>query len=405
VAVDLAPPPHGGTRRARTQLIQRARRAAQLFFRLSDDLLPDIGRLLRGNVEIVRQTRLLAISVVTGQERAVSLDELAFLSQLPTDRWTPIAELMVDPGLLQSLALEGFVVCDEDSGELAELRRRDDRLAESGWSPYAALYHSQSRWRDVDIACAEGRRPSRKPPPAFHAVPEALGILELPLSQREDGLFRRLVERKTTRSFDPQRALARDDLSTLLYYTFGCHAYTRVADEIALLKKTSPSGGSLHPVEVYPLAIDVEELEAGLYHYRADRHALELVERLDADTARERAVLYLAGQTYFASAKVLLILAARFPRSFWKYRSSTRALAVLFMDAAHLSQTLYLVCEELGLGAFVSAAVNSANIEDDLRLDAFEQGVLAVCGCGPPAGEPSAFDPQFEPYVPRTTEV
>jgi putative peptide maturation dehydrogenase len=405
VAVDLAPPPRGRTRRTRADLIQRARRAAQLFFRLSDDLLPDIGRLLRGDVKLVRRTRLLAVSVLTGQERAVSMEELGFLSQLPADRWTSVDDLSVDCGVLQKLAHEGLVVCDDDRGELAVLRRRDDRLAESGWSPYAALYHSQTRWRNVDIAGAEARLPPGMPPPAFHALSEPLETLELPLTQRENALFCRLVERRTTRSFDPQRPLACDDLSTLLYYTFGCHGYTRLADEIVLLKKTSPSGGSLHPIEVYPLVIDVDELEAGLYHYRPDRHALDLVERLDPDTARERALLYLAGQTYFASAKVLLILAARFQRSFWKYRSNTRALAVVFMDAAHLSQTLYLVCQELGLGAFISAAVNSANIEEDLRLDAFEQGVLAVCGCGPPAREPSAFDPQFEPFVPGTTEV
>jgi putative peptide maturation dehydrogenase len=382
----------------------RARRAAQLFFRLSDDLLPDIGRLLRGEVELVRQTRILAVSVLTGRERPISLDELRLLSELPSDRWTPVGDLSIDPGPLEELTRDGLVIRDDEDGELADLRRRDEQLAESSWSPYAALYHSQARWRDVDIDRTGGRRPTGDPPPAFHTVPGAIETSELPLPLRDDGLFRRLVGRRTTRSFDPKRNLGLEDLSTLIYYTFGCHGYAR-ADDLVLLRKTSPSGGSLHPIEVYALAIDVEGLDSGLYHYRADRHALDLIDRLDADTARERGVLYLAGQSYFASPKVLLILAARFPRSFWKYRSSTRALAVVFMDAAHLSQTLYLVCAELGLGAFVSAAVNAANIEDDLGLDPFEQGVLAVCGCGPPAAELSAVDGRFEPYVPRTTQL
>jgi putative peptide maturation dehydrogenase len=383
----------------------RARRAAHLFFRLSEDVLPDIERLLRGEVKLTPQSRLLAVSILTGRERAVSLDEVRFLWSLPSNRWTPVEELAIDPDVLEKLALEGFVICDEGSRQLAELRRRDDRLAESGWNPYAALYHSQTRWRDVDVSKLHAPAPPGKPPPPFHALPQPLETLDLPLPNRQDGLFRLLLERRTTRSFDPETALTRDELSALLYYTFGCHGHKRVGDEIVLLRKTSPSGGSLHPIEVYPLAIDVDGVDPGLYHYRADRHALGLAERLDMDAARERAVWFAAGQTYLASAKVLLILTARFSRSFWKYRSSTRALAVVLMDAAHLSQTLYLVCAELGLGAFVSAAVNAGNIEDSLGLDPLEEGVLAVCGCGKPAREHSPFDLEFEPFVPRETVI
>jgi putative peptide maturation dehydrogenase len=384
----------------------RARRAAHLFFRLSEDLLPDVESLLRGEVSLTSQTRLLAVSILTGRERVVSHDEARSLWSLPTDGWTPVEELAIDADALEQFARDGLVIVDADSGELSELRARDERLKQSDWDPYAALYQSKSAWRDVDISRIGLQPPPTKPsPPPFYASPQALSAVELPLPRREGELFRLLLERKTTRSFAPEQALTRDQLSVLLYYTFGWHAFARIADELVVVRKTSPSGGSLHPIEVYPLVIDVDSLEAGLYHYRADRHALDLLERLDSSSARERALVYTAGQSYLSSMKVLLILTARFSRSFWKYRSSARALAVILMDAAHLSQTLYLVCAELGLGAFVSAAVNSGNIEDDLRLDAFEQGVLAVCGCGPPAVEHSPVDAQFEPYVPRTTRL
>jgi putative peptide maturation dehydrogenase len=387
----------------------RARRAAYLFFRLSDDLLPDIGRLLRGEVDLVPQTRLLAVSVLTGRERAISPDELTFLSKLPVDRWTAVADLSVDAGVLQRLTLDGLVICDDEVGELAELRRRNDRLAESGWSPFAALYHSQSRWRDVEVGqfVESAASPSAipKPQPHFHSVPHALATIELPLVRRDEGLFRLLSERRTTRSFDPAALLTREELSVILYYTFGCHGFARLGDGIVLLKRTSPSGGSLHPIEVYPLVVGVEGVDAGLYHYRSERHALELVDPLAGDTARERLVEFAAGQTYLSTAPLLLIMTARFPRSFWKYRRSSRNYAVLLMDAAHLSQTLYLVCGELGLGAFVSAAANDRNIADRLGLDVFEEDVLALCGCGRASRDPGPIDPQFEPYIPRETVI
>ncbi|RLU02516.1 MAG: SagB/ThcOx family dehydrogenase [Ketobacter sp.] len=40
--------------------------------------------------------------------------------------------------------------------------------------------------------------------------------------------------------------------------------------------RVNPSSGNLHPTETYLIAIAVEGLSDGLYHYRADAHALEL---------------------------------------------------------------------------------------------------------------------------------
>jgi len=89
------------------------------------------------------------------------------------------------------------------------------------------------------------------------------------------------------------------------------------------------------------------------------------------------------------------VLAARFDRSFWKYRDHDKAYSAILLDAGHLSQTFYLVCAELGLGAFVAGAVNDATIDDRLGLRRFQQGAIAICGCGHAA--PSGLEPVFEP--------
>ena len=65
------------------------------------------------------------------------------------------------------------------------------------------------------------------------------------------------------------------------------------------------------------------------------------------------------------------------------------------MDVGHLSQTLYLVCAELGLGAFVTAAVNGANIEERLGLEPFVEGAIAITGCGRRAPGGSPLEPSF----------
>ena len=124
------------------------------------------------------------------------------------------------------------------------------------------------------------------------------------------------------------------------------------------------------------------------------------MERLSRPEAEELAEQFTCGQGYFRHASLLVVLAARFGRSFWKYRGHEKAYAVTLMDAGHLSQTFYLVCAELGLGAFVTAAINNVDIDERLGLDGFAEGSLAISGCGPLVEESSYLEPHFEPHRP-----
>ena len=78
----------------------------------------------------------------------------------------------------------------------------------------------------------------------------------------------------------------------------------------------------------------------------------------------------------------MVVLAARFGRCFWKYRQHPKAYRAVTMDAGHLSQTLYLAATDLGLGAFVTCAINEVDIERELALDPLGEAALAVCGFG-----------------------
>jgi SagB-type dehydrogenase family enzyme len=191
------------------------------------------------------------------------------------------------------------------------------------------------------------------------------------------------------------------DLSTLLFYVYGCHGQIEVRVGLVGIRKTSPSGGGLHPTEVYLLIMRVDGVTPGLYHYNVQDHALDLIEPMLLTEAQDLANKFTCGQVYPRWANVLFMMSSRFFRSYWKYRNHPKAYAVLLMDVAHLSQTFYLMCTQLGLGAFVTAAVNSKNIEDRLQLNGFENGVLAICGCGMALNKPSALEPAFKPYTPK----
>lgn len=399
----------------------KVRRTEFAFFYCQDGETLDIPALLRGRAVLEPQRQLLGLSILTGETHAISKADLDVLVSLPARDWVDAAELDIGEASVSTLARRGLVVSDEPDALLSELRRRDEQLSSNEWNVYAALYHFMTKWRDVDLEKAVDEDPTAsgeldphateewialhgEPPAHFHSAAEgAAKVTQLPLVTREGALYDVLLRRKTTRAFAAEPATSRDDFSVLLRYAFGCHGYAGLGDGLVLLKKTSPSGSGLHPSEVYPLVANVEGIEPGLYHYGAAGHVLEPIELLTREEVGELAYEFTSGQPYARSAHCLFVLSARFYRNFWKHRRHERAYAVLLMDVAHLSQTFYLVCADLGLGAFVTAAINGSNIEERLGLDGVGEGALAVCGCGVPAGGPSPLEPEFLPYFPGET--
>jgi putative peptide maturation dehydrogenase len=395
----------------------RVRRSRYVCFLCDDFPFLDVGLLLRGTVEPVTVRQVYALSILRGEAIPLSADEFDLAVSTPSDDWVEA----VDEEAARELARKGVLLSEENDPELDTLRTRHESLERTGWNLEAALYYFLSKWRGIDLRRLAGQDEASDllpptdeavrafvdlfgpPPVAFSSVEAPLAVRELPLVERKGELYDLLLRRRTTRSFDRTAPLAQWELAVVLRYVFGYHGYVPLLGQVTTLKRTSPSAGGFHPIEAYPLIMAVDELDPGVYHYNAAEHALELLAPLGVDEARAAANAFVCGQTYFGDAHVVVVLAARFDRAFWKYRNHRKALTALIMDAAHLSQTLYLVATELGLGAFVTAAVNNVDIEERLGLDGYREGVLAVCGFGRPAAERSAFDPEFLPFVPRQT--
>jgi putative peptide maturation dehydrogenase len=397
-------------------------RPRYLFLVPLDTPLLDIEELLCGTVVLDSVPQMAAVSVLRGELFLISADELEVIERLSGDSWSSVESLgrasPADLNLFRELGSKGLILTDIDEEPFIELRRRNELLRSSGWDAYAALYHFMTRWSQMDLRTmawpvgqpqhVDDARGSvdrfielfGKPPRHFHSVQNPVCSVRLPLVAPEDGIYDLLTRRKTTRAFDPSVPMALEDLATILFYVFGCHGLCRVTDDFVGLKRTSPSGGGLHPIEAYPLIVNVTGLRSGIYHYDVEHHALALLEELTPEDAIETATAFAAGQAYFGMANALFMLTARFYRNFWKYRRNGKTYSVLLMDAAHLSQTLYLICTQLGLGAFITTAINAIDIEERLGLDGFAEGTLAMLGCGIPAQTGEGLEPSYVSYVP-----
>jgi SagB-type dehydrogenase family enzyme len=102
-----------------------------------------------------------------------------------------------------------------------------------------------------------------------------------------------------------------------------------------------------------------------------------------------------AGQAWFANPPVMVLMAARFQRNYWKYRNHPKSWKVIQLDAGHLSQNLYLSATELGYGAFITGAINDRCAERLFGLDGITTGAVAVSGFGKRGAEKThvEFDP------------
>jgi putative peptide maturation dehydrogenase len=379
----------------------RVRRCAIVMLEPRERLAFDLALLVEGGSGLHAVVEWVALAPHLDDELVVSAEEARVLGELSPSRWEDLDALAAahPREVLQALLDKGLLI-----GEDVQDEGPDRRLRGTYWRAAAAVMHAASRWRGVDTeraardfgAQAEGSLLDHlgpAPPPVRERVPAAQRqALPAAAPSAFDAL---LLRRVTCRNYDRTCTLGLAEFSTVLYRTFGARAVVDSAPGVRLLKKGVPSAGGLHPTEAYLLVQRVDGVAPGLYHYHPVDHALEPLRPLDAGEAAALAKRFVAAQAYFADAHVLVVAASRFHRNFWKYRNHAKAYRALTLDVGYLSHTIYLSATELGLAAFITAAINEVDIEQAFGLDPLEEGPLAVCGFGLRA--PQRTEVEFDP--------
>lgn len=202
--------------------------------------------------------------------------------------------------------------------------------------------------------------------------------LPIPKLDLEKNFVDVLLNRQTIRTYDPALSISKDQLSTALFLVWGATSCWMDQGIGKALLKTSPSGGSRHPIEVYCCVLNVDGIDPGIYHYSVLNHELELIKK---DISREKVIEFCGGQPHTGLPAVVFFYTAVIERETWKY-SVPKAYRALFMDLGHLSQTLYLVASWMNLGCFFTAALRDELVEKELGLDWTEEVSIGVSGIG-----------------------
>jgi len=371
----------------------RVRRCSIVMLEPREHLDFDLSFVAAGGNGLRSTRHWFALAPPRATEIELSAEEAALLGLLSPTQWTDFAELarVHARASLENLLAKELIVA-QDSPAAA----RDDKLRDTHWRGHAAVQHYSSRWAGIDTEAiqrdlveVEGGDLLTKlgpAPPLVRERADARARFALPHADASP-LDTLLGRRVTCRNFDRTRTLTREQFSTVLYRAWGARAVQDFAPDVPLLKKGVPSAGGLHATECYLLVQRVDGVATGLYHYHPVHHALEPMCMLSADQAAALARRFVAAQPYFVDAHVMVIAVSRFRRNFWKYRNHAKAYRALILDVGHISQTQYLAATELGLAAFITAAINEVDIEQAFELDPLEESPLAVTGFGIRASE------------------
>jgi putative peptide maturation dehydrogenase len=379
----------------------KIRRCAVLYIEPREVLEIDWAALFSGASALAGKSSWIALAPHLGHEVVLDIDEVKALGAISQTVWQEQSDAARSFGLvrIERLLAQGLLVSDDEADSAH--RGRDDTLRSQHWRPVSALAHAFSRWEGVTVGSGDNV-------PSFQDLVDQNGAPPAPTIERcapelaiklpaPDGgsLDELMFRRYTGRNFDVQAELPMATVARLLQRTFGAQELHKMAEDGYIFKKLSPSGGSMHPIEAYVMVQRVEGLAPGLYHYHPVNHSLEPVQLMEAAQAAVLARQMVADQQWFADAPMLVVMAARVKRNFWKYRNHMKASKALALDGGHLSQNFYLLATEAGLAAFITAAVNDVDIERALGLDHLCDAVIAVCGCGKPSGSRDTIELRF----------
>jgi SagB-type dehydrogenase family enzyme len=190
-----------------------------------------------------------------------------------------------------------------------------------------------------------------------------------------------LRDRHSTRSFDDRRPITLAELARFLACTARVRSRWKSRAEVGArgplveyAARPYPAAGADYELELY-LAVDrCEGLARGFYHYDADGHALATIgarpQELDALL---QGAEHAMGAT--AAPQIVITIAARFGRISWKY--SSIAYALILKDVGVLTQTLYLMATDMGLGG---CAIGTVNIDLFAKMTGIEFNVEGPVG-------------------------
>ncbi len=255
------------------------------------------------------------------------------------------------------------------------------------WNPAAGFFHLSTKdaysdeIADDELGYIQKLMKKHPLPQPAKNYPGAR-VVELHSKNSSSEFSRVLLQRRTWRKFSPHN-LSKESFSSLMELSYAVQQWQAIPKAGKLAQKTSPSGGSLHPLEAYVVVRKVEGIAPGIYHYDAIGRRLHEVRKGATSGELQK---FLAGQWWYRDTAFVVFLTAIFARTQWKY-DYARAYRAILIEAGHLCQTFCLTATWLGLASFCTIAMKDTAVEKALKVDGISESVIYAMGAGLRPGE------------------
>jgi SagB-type dehydrogenase family enzyme len=196
---------------------------------------------------------------------------------------------------------------------------------------------------------------------------------ELPRVEARTELERTIADRRSIRRFSGA-PVGLEELARLLFFTYG------KTDRRGSFRAVA-SGGALYPLELYVVALNVDGLEPGIYHYGAETGGLDVVKPGEFLATLKQTVTWEGID--IDNASMAIIMTASFRRNTIKYLD--RGYRLILMEAGEAAQNLSLLATSMGLGACFLGGFNDDQLSDFLDIDGVDEAPLLPVLIGRPA--------------------
>lgn len=147
-----------------------------------------------------------------------------------------------------------------------------------------------------------------------------------------------------------------------------------------LIHKVVPSGGGRHPTEAYLIAIDIDDLNNGVYHFD---WGLNRLDKLEAEVSPEQITeIFYPPESYLGfSPRAIVVLTSVFERNMFRYREP-RTFRAVHMDVGHILKVMETISNIKDLNSQIQYHTCESLLEELLKLEPFHEGVMASFAIG-----------------------
>jgi SagB-type dehydrogenase family enzyme len=254
----------------------------------------------------------------------------------------------------------------------------------------AVLYHENSKLTNFGLRIFENRiinfstsNASIKATRPYKCYPnkEIIDLSNCSNLIPQNAFQKCLFNRRSTRKYDENHTITLEELSTLLYNSYGVTYKAKAKhndEEIIVGFRNVPSGGALYPLEIYVVVFN-SEIQSGIYHYNVFNNLLELVK---IGYFMEELITIIKAEPFVEMKKssALIITTGVIERVLIKY--GDRGYRFMLQESGFVGQLISLIAESINLGSCMLGGFLDDEVNDFLELDGTFEAVNNIIVIG-----------------------